>query len=139
VQGQEALLRELVSVVKWIARARTTEPDVSIRSWCEWRIEREEGLRTSMPSAGPPPVADLPDASGLVGLSRSRLLAELGPPGNGCWQQQNGAYRLSDCATQKHIEFPFYALGGGPGGGEEVWLDFDDDGVCVRARWMNTQ
>ena len=85
VTNQEALLQELADILAWLSAFRGSGEDVSIRSWCEWNIETEEGVRASAPTTKPPPAHDLPNVSNLVGVTRDRILSEFAEPFAGCW------------------------------------------------------
>lgn len=140
VATQDVLIQELAAFLRWIASVPKTEKEVRTDSWCAWRIEKEEGLRVKLPTQTPPPIRDLPDASLLVGLPRSRILEELDEPADGCWSGDRiaGAPRCP-CGESPHMNYSFYRLDGQPGGGDELWVDFDAAGVCVQARWVGSQ
>ena len=131
-------MRELAGLLEWIASLRKTERRVEIGSWCEWQDEVDLGVRAAMPSEGPPPVNDLPAVDALVGLSRARILTELGEPVWGCHEDRAGTWTKKPCAEAKHIEYSFNHSEG-PGGGLDVCLDFDDAGACTRAHWVRSQ
>jgi hypothetical protein len=139
IASADALLTELGAVLKWISSLRAVENPVRIRSWCEWRIEQEEGLRSKMPTATPPPSRDLPDVSSLVGLARSRIVTALGEPFDGCHVMKDDRWVEQACADLPRVSYPFFHLEGMPGGGDELWLDFNGDDVCVRAVWVGSQ
>jgi hypothetical protein len=98
-----------------------------------------EGLRVAIPAAKPPPAHNLPDVAALVGVPRSRVIAEFGEPFYGCWVDQNGGLVKGSCSDLRQFSYQFYHRPSGPGGGAELQLDFDDAGVCVRAHWQQTQ
>ena len=137
--NQEALIRELADILAWLSALRGSGDDVSIRSWCEWKIETEEGVRASIPTTKPPPAHDLPDVSNLMGVTRDRILAEFSEPFAGCWLDRAGTFSKEPCSGLSLISYQFYDRPPAPGGGDELELEFDSAGFCVRARWVSTQ
>jgi hypothetical protein len=137
---QETLLRELASILGWISTLQQTPGVVSVEDWCRWGIEMEEGLRSSMPTATPPPVRDLPTVDNLRGLARARITSALGEPAQGCCQWERDGRRVcTPCAKSPQMEYDFYHFVGGPGGGPTLQLAFDSTDACVDAKWMRYQ
>jgi hypothetical protein len=85
------------------------------------------------------------DVTPLIGVSRQRLLATLGPSPIDCPQTLSGpptapARRIAPCRGDDDLAYSFYALPKGwAGGGPELLLEFEHGDTCVRARWFRTQ
>jgi hypothetical protein len=138
VASPDALLQELAGILQWISALRKTG-DVSIEAWCRWGIEKEEGLRASMPATTPPPAHDLPRVANLIGLSRDRITDVLGHPYQGCQRSHEGQWVAYPCTDATELDYWFFHLSGGPGGGPELLLTFDSSNTCVGARWIRSQ
>jgi hypothetical protein len=86
---------------------------------------------------------NLPGVDALLGVSRTRILAILGDPGCGRWNEAAGAppaWVSVPCAEAERLRYAFYYLPGTHlGGGPELVLSFDEHGTCTAARWLHSQ
>jgi len=75
------------------------------------------------------------DLTRLVGIDRATLVAAFGPPFDAC-----PAADGIRCTFGAALVYDVYRLGLGElGGGPHVVLDFDQHGICSRARWLLTK
>jgi hypothetical protein len=104
-------------------------------------LARARNLKFDIRDVEPAPIS----VTSLIGVSRQRLLENLGPSSVDCRRTLNGqtpapVRRIAPCRAGDDLAYSFYAL---PktwvGGGSELLLEFDGGDTCVRARWFQTQ
>jgi hypothetical protein len=86
------------------------------------------------------------DLRPLIGLRRETLRDGLGPTSINCRDKPivsvttGERVRIAPCQADEDIAYSFYRLPQGTaGGGPELLLQFDQDGICARALWRGTQ
>jgi hypothetical protein len=141
VADRAELLHELALHRRWIALFEGGATPMNADDWCIWSVEKEMGLRADLRPG--PPAAGLPIPRPLVGARRGEILEALGDPGCGDWEKKPGGgmrFVPQPCAKSSRLAYAFYDL---PprwaGGGPELTLVFDDDGLCSDARWIIMQ
>ena len=94
---------------------------------------REEAARTPDQPWNPPDWRSH-DVKPLVGLTRDRIVAALGPP-DVCPHANGSPCGFGVAVVYALFYLPDTSLGGGP----NLALDFDERGVCTFAKWVLTK
>ena len=86
------------------------------------------------------------DLRPLRGLQRETLRDALGPASINCRDKPavnvttGERVRTAPCQADEDLVYSFYRLPKGTaGGGSELLLQFDQNGICIRALWRMTQ
>ena len=136
----DVLLVKLRRILDWLEKFQGTDKPVRVTDWCKWKIEKEIGVRDELPAQGKPPAERLPNVENLTGLTKERIASALGPPSGLCWGGDGGVLEGESCQEARVWQYSFYylpprRLGGGP----ELTLVFDEEGVCILSLWDYSQ